>query len=95
VVPEFISANARRDAVCSSVRCRQARHRFLREAGERRVMEGRADASSPTAGDGSYPSCEALHDGYLPLPSHVCRVRAGQLPAPILVLARRLAPSSD
>ena len=39
-----IPARARRDAVCCSVRCRQARHRFTRAAG--RAVEG----TSPVAG---------------------------------------------
>jgi len=35
-----IPAAARRDAVCCSVRCRQARHRFLRAVGRARVAGG-------------------------------------------------------
>jgi hypothetical protein len=38
-----IPARARRDAVCCSVRCRQARHRFTRDIGRARaVVSGRA-----------------------------------------------------
>ena len=36
-----IPARARRDAVCCSVRCRQARHRFLRAAGYAEQVTGR------------------------------------------------------
>jgi len=37
-----IPAKARRDAVCCSVRCRQARHRFLRAAGYAESVTGRS-----------------------------------------------------
>jgi hypothetical protein len=37
-----IPAAARRDAVCCSVRCRQARHRFIRTVGRASVAGGRA-----------------------------------------------------
>jgi hypothetical protein len=36
-----IPARARRDAVCCSVRCRQARHRFLRAVGHAEQVRGR------------------------------------------------------
>jgi hypothetical protein len=39
---EPIPASARRDAVCCSVRCRQARHRFTTAAGRAAVADGRA-----------------------------------------------------
>jgi hypothetical protein len=49
-----IPARARRDAVCCSVRCRQARHRFLRAVGQaeavgpgRSLRLGYADQSYP------------------------------------------------
>jgi hypothetical protein len=38
---EPIPARARRDSVCCSVRCRQARHRFLRAAGYAESVTGR------------------------------------------------------
>ena len=43
LVPQPIPERARRDAVCCSVRCRQARHRFLRAVGHAEaVARGRA-----------------------------------------------------
>jgi len=53
-----IPARARRDAVCCSVRCRQARHRFLRAAGYAGQVTGRPVMLS-VAGLGAVPLAEA------------------------------------
>ena len=46
-----IPAKARRDVVCCSVRCRQARHRFLRAVGhaEQPTLPGRVIGTKPAA----------------------------------------------
>jgi hypothetical protein len=57
-----IPVKARRDAVCCSVRCRQARHRFLRTVGRAAVARGRplrlAYADPP------YPGNARLYRGH-------------------------------
>ena len=56
-------------------------------------MEGPGrEASSSAAGDGSYPSSEALYYGYLSLPPECAASAPGTFPASALVLVRR--PSS-
>ena len=57
-----IPAAARRDAVCCSVRCRQARHRFLRTVGRAAVASGRALRLAYA--DPPYPGNARLYRGH-------------------------------
>ena len=57
-----IPAAARRDAVCCSVRCRQARHRFLRAVGRAAVAGGRALRLAYA--DPPYPGNARLYQGH-------------------------------
>ena len=55
-----IPAAARRDAVCCSVRCRQARHRFLRTVGRAAVAAAaRYGWPTPTRPTRATPGCTA------------------------------------
>ena len=57
-----IPAAARRDAVCCSVRCRQARHRFLTTVGRAAVAGGRALRLAYA--DPPYPGNSRLYRGH-------------------------------
>ncbi len=57
-----IPAAARRDAVCCSVRCRQARHRFLRTVGRAAAAGGRALRLAYA--DPPYPGNARLYRGH-------------------------------
>ena len=66
---EPIPAKARRDAVCCSVQCRQARYRFLRAVGHadsvapgRPVRQGQADQRGPGADDEQRSAARERHE---------------------------------
>lgn len=62
-----IPARARRDAVCCSVRCRQARHRFTRTVGRARGGAGSVDYGRPLRlayADPPYPGNAHLYRGH-------------------------------
>lgn len=58
-----IPARARRDAVCCSVRCRQARHRFLRTIG-RAAQAGAFRPLRLACADPPYPGRASLYRGH-------------------------------
>jgi hypothetical protein len=58
-----IPARARRDAVCCSVRCRQARHRFTRDVGHARAVTGGRPLRLAYA-DPPYPGMAYLYRGH-------------------------------
>ena len=61
--PGPIPARARRDAICCSVRCRQARHRFLRAAGQAGPVAGGRPLRLAYA-DPPYPGKAWLYRGH-------------------------------